>query len=217
MRSHATTPASDVTNVYVDGFNLFYGALKGTPYKWLDLAALSRILLPRDNIGLIRYFTARVASRPDDPAQHRRQNAYLRALEANPTIVTHLGLFKTTQVRARLVCPPVGGPKTTLIYKTEEKRTDVNLASYLLLDAFKEACTTAVLITNDSDLAEPVQIVRREFGIRVGIVNPQKSHKQSHELQCDFFKQLRESDVAGAQLPDPVLAAGGKIYRPRGW
>ena len=31
--------------VYVDGFNLYYGALKGTPWKWLDpVALLERVL-----------------------------------------------------------------------------------------------------------------------------------------------------------------------------
>jgi len=47
-------------NVYVDGFNLYYGALKGTPLKWLDIAALCRLLLPGDTINRIRYFTARI-------------------------------------------------------------------------------------------------------------------------------------------------------------
>lgn len=42
------------TIVYVDGFNLYYGALRGSPYKWLDLEALSRRLLPKDDIHLIR-------------------------------------------------------------------------------------------------------------------------------------------------------------------
>ena len=37
-------------NVYVDGFSLYYAALKGTPYKWLNLRRLSRLLLPRDRI-----------------------------------------------------------------------------------------------------------------------------------------------------------------------
>ena len=31
--------------IYVDGFNLFYRALKGTPHKWLNLAALAKRLL----------------------------------------------------------------------------------------------------------------------------------------------------------------------------
>lgn len=58
------------TIVYIDGFNLYYGALRGTPYKWLDLEALSQRLLPKDDVHLVRYFTARITARPDDPQQH---------------------------------------------------------------------------------------------------------------------------------------------------
>jgi hypothetical protein len=68
------------TNVYVDGFNLYYGCLKGTPYKWLDLDALCRRLLPKHELGRIRYFTAIIAARPHDPSGPARQRAYLRAL-----------------------------------------------------------------------------------------------------------------------------------------
>ena len=68
------------TNVYVDAFNLYYGCLRGTPYKWLDLAALCRVMLPKDNIRQIKYFAARVDSRPGDPGQRERQSFYLRAL-----------------------------------------------------------------------------------------------------------------------------------------
>ncbi len=55
------------TIVYIDGFNLYYGAVKDTPYKWLDLEALCRRLLPKDDIVGIRYFTARISARPGDP------------------------------------------------------------------------------------------------------------------------------------------------------
>lgn len=54
--------------VYVDGFNLYFGALKGTPYKWLDLDALARRLAPNDDIVAVRYFTARVTTRRSDPS-----------------------------------------------------------------------------------------------------------------------------------------------------
>jgi hypothetical protein len=78
-----------LVNVYVDGFNLYYGCLKGSPYKWLDLDALSRTLLPGDDIHRIRYFTARVSARPDNPACNRRQAVYLRALRTIPHLVRH--------------------------------------------------------------------------------------------------------------------------------
>jgi hypothetical protein len=71
-----------LTNVYIDGFNLYYGCLKGTPHKWLDLDALCRRLLPKHRIGRIRYFTAIVSARPNDPSGPDRQRIYLRALES---------------------------------------------------------------------------------------------------------------------------------------
>ena len=70
-----------LTNVYVDGFNLYYGCLKGSPHKWLDLERLCcQLLASHNQIKRIRYFTARINSRPDDPQGPARQDAYLRAL-----------------------------------------------------------------------------------------------------------------------------------------
>ena len=60
------------THVYVDGFNFYYGCVKGTPFKWLDLAKFCKILLPPNDIRAIKYFTARVDSRPGDPDQATR-------------------------------------------------------------------------------------------------------------------------------------------------
>ncbi len=68
------------TTVYIDGFNLYYGALKGTAYKWLDPLALCKIMIPDNEVTSIKYFTARVSPRPNDPDQPTRQNTYLRAL-----------------------------------------------------------------------------------------------------------------------------------------
>ena len=83
------------TNVYVDGFNLYYGCLKGTPHKWLDLAAFSQASFPppRNQINRIRYFTAHVNARPNDPQQPIRQQTYLRALRTIPHLTIHLGSY----------------------------------------------------------------------------------------------------------------------------
>ena len=86
-----------VANVYIDGFNLYYGCLKGTPYKWLDLDALCRRLLPKHEIQRIRYFTALVSARPGDPQQPIRQEIYLRALRTIPHLSIHLGRFLVLQ------------------------------------------------------------------------------------------------------------------------
>jgi hypothetical protein len=118
------------TNVYVDGFNLYYGCLKGTPYKWLDLDAMCRRLLPKHELSRIRYFTAIISARPLDPSGPVRQQAYLRALATMPHVSIHLGHFLTSHVRMPLAVPPARGPRTVEVIKTEEKGSDVNLATY---------------------------------------------------------------------------------------
>jgi uncharacterized LabA/DUF88 family protein len=139
--------------VYIDGFNLYYGALKGTPYKWLDVEALARKLAPTDQLVAVRYFTARVRPQPNDPRQPQRQQAYLRALDTLPLVTVHFGHYLSHPTRMPLANPSPGGTRTVEVIKTEEKGSDVNLATYLLLDAFRDRCDKAVVVTNDSDCA----------------------------------------------------------------
>jgi hypothetical protein len=77
-------------SVYVDGFNLYHAALKGTPYKWLDLRRLASFLLPNDGIHRIRYFTARPVYYPGEQPKGQRLQAYIRALETLPRLSVHL-------------------------------------------------------------------------------------------------------------------------------
>ena len=91
------------TNIYVDGFNLYYGALKGTPYRWLNINKLCRIMLPRDTIHQIKYFTALVTSRPKDPDQLTRQQTYLRALQTIPNLEIIYGLRQYGVIQIILV------------------------------------------------------------------------------------------------------------------
>ena len=81
--------------------------------------------------GRIRYFTAIVSARPNDPSAPDRQRAYLRALETMPHVSVHLGHFLTTHVRMALVAPRPRGPRIVEVIKTEEKGSDVNLATCL--------------------------------------------------------------------------------------
>jgi len=117
------------TNVYVDAFNLYYGSLKGTPYRWLDLGAFCARLLPKDRINRIRYFTATVSARPDNPDAPQRQQVYLRALETIPGLSIHFGHYLSHVTRMPLANPRRGGARTVEVVKTEEKGSDVNLAT----------------------------------------------------------------------------------------
>lgn len=107
--------------------------------------------------------------------------------------------------------------RTAEVVKTEEKGSDVNLATFLLLDAFKRDCTTAVVISNDSDLKLPIEIAQTELGIRVGVVNPHPAARRSRALRPTFFKQLRPATLGACQLP-PLLRDGrGEIRKPARW
>ena len=207
------------TYVYIDGFNLYYGCVKGTPYKWLDLDALCDRLLPKDDVVQIRYFTAKVSARPDDPRAPQRQEIYLRALATIPKLSVHYGHFLTNRTYLPLVKPPRVGSRKAHVLKTEEKGSDVNLAAHALLDGFRDRYETAVIISNDSDLREPVRMIRHELGLRVGVINPHPAARRSRELSSDasFFKQMRASVLAGCQFPATLVDAVGRFSKPKGW
>lgn len=205
------------TNVYVDGFNLYYGCLKGGPHKWLNLQAFCEVLLPKDDIRLIRYFTALVSARPDDLDKPQRQQTYLRALGTIPNLRIHYGHYLTNKVRMAIAEPKRRGPKTIQVIKTEEKGSDVNLATYLLLDAFERRCDTAVVISNDSDLKEPVKIARTVLGLQLGVMNPHPARSRSRTLEATFFKQVRISALAKCQFPEVFRDAKGEFRKPAGW
>ena len=86
------------TRFYIDGFDLYYGLLKGTPHKWLDLERFRDQLLPENTLRKIYYFTARLDARPQDPGQPMRQLAYLQALSTLPRVEVHFGTFMTQVV-----------------------------------------------------------------------------------------------------------------------
>ncbi len=204
-------------NVYVDAFNLYYGAIKGTPYRWLDLRALAEKLLPAHDVNRIRYFTARIQSRPDDPQAAQRQQTYIRALETIPGLTVHYGRFLSKAVRMPLSQPPAAGPRAVEVLKTEEKGSDVNLATHLLVDAFDGDYELALIVSNDSDLVEPIRVVRERFKVAVGIVNPHKNTSHALSQAATFYRQLRTGVLQASLLPDPVVDARGAITKPAPW
>lgn len=204
------------TNVYIDGFNLYYGALKGTTRKWLDPLALCKLLFPRNSINRIRYFTAIVDARPNDPQQPVRQQTYIRALETLECLSVHYGQFQTRTTRMPLAKPRQNGAKTVEVLKTEEKGSDVNLGSHLLMDAFRKDCKAAIVISNDADLKEPVTMAR-QLGVIVGIVNPHPPKKRSLDLEGNFFKQLRAGPVAASQFAAELTDENGTFRIPADW
>jgi uncharacterized LabA/DUF88 family protein len=206
------------TIVYIDGFNFYYGAIRGTSYKWLDLDRLCRVLLPKNDIAKIKYFTAIVSARPNDPDKPTRQLTYLRALKTLPKVEIILGTFLTHNVSMMVAGSTPATPQYVTVIRTEEKGSDVNIAAHLINDGYKNAYDVAVLISNDSDLAEPVKIVRQELGKPIGIINPHNQHPSRTLIQyASFVKQVRSGALAACQFPNQLRDATGLFHKPKQW
>jgi uncharacterized LabA/DUF88 family protein len=206
------------TFVYVDGFNLYYRALAQKPYKWLSLYALADRILPANDIVEIKYYTARVSGNRD-PGEPNRQAAYIRALKTTPGLSIYYGKFLPKKITRPLVNPPMYGPRYVEVHSTEEKGSDVNLASHLIRDGFLKRYEVAVVVSKDTDLCEPMRIVNRELGLTVGLICPDESEapKQLRKV-ASFVRHITKADLSHSQFPNPVIGlAGEKIHKPAHW
>ena len=187
---------------YIDGFNLYHRAVKGTPYKWLDFESLIRKLIPEEyKILKIRYFTAMVKDRKGRNKQH----TYLRATQTNPKIEIHKGLFLLRNK------------------SFTEKCSDVSLGTYMIRDACKEDYDCSLLVSNDLDFRDPLNLLKEEFNKDIIILNPDKGNAIAEYRNLAKINKIKLRDIRGAtlknsQLPDPVILSNGKeIRKPDQW
>jgi len=207
------------TYVYIDGFNFYYGAVKNTPYKWLDFKALcQRLLAPSHQILSIKYFTAKVKA-IGDSERPLRQSVYINALKKHiHELSVHYDHFMSHEVRMPLASDP--RQKVTVI-KTEEKGSDVNLALHILNDAWHDRYDCAVILSNDSDLAEALRMVKSDHKKRVGLILPKgvaghKVHPSVELMKLADFKLFAGAGaLAASQLPNPI--PGTNIHKPLKW
>lgn len=212
------------TFAYIDGFNLYFAAVKDAPLRWLDPHALLASTFPRNQIAGIRYFTAAVSDRGGNPGQSQRQQIYWRALRTLPHLEIIEGDFRTREVSAKVVQPP---PPFIRVFKTEEKGSDVNLAAHLLMDGFRGLYDAAIVVSGDSDLVTPVRMVRDELRKPVGVLNPQRlsgpghpqpRHSAGLRQAASFYQNgLTWGQLTAAQFPAALTDTHGTITRPAGW
>lgn len=205
------------TIVYVDGFNFYYGAVKGTPWKWLNPEALfEKALRTANSVKAIKYFTARVQPSPNDPDVNVRQDAYLHAIRSYcPRVQLFYGHFLRHRARMENVNPP---PSTVDVWKNEEKGSDVNLALHLLNDAWLGEYDCAVIVSNDSDLAEALRLVKNRHRKIIGLITPGAPvRKTSRQLRqhADFLRPIRAWMLRNSQLP--AVIPGTRIHKPVNW
>lgn len=210
--------------VYVDGFNLYYRGLKGTSYKWLDLESFAfEFLREAQRVEKVRYFTARVAGQ-QAPGAPGRQQAYLNALSSLPDCEIHFGNFLSKTSRKPKVLSDGGVGPTVEVHLTEEKGSDVNLATHLVNDAHLNNFDVALVLSQDSDLLEPIRIVK-DMGKPVGLIWLEPSTRTStkpsryHREAASFIKHARTTHYKRCQFDNPVTDVSGKIIakKPAIW
>ncbi len=201
--------------VYVDGFNLYYGCLKGSPYKWLDIQKLSELLFPRHTISKIKYYTARIKIREHDKDHDKpnRQQIYLRALRTITNLEIIEGTFLSHVVQMKLA----NGKGYAQVIKTEEKGTDVNIASHLINDGHNGLYDIAVVISNDSDLVEPVRIVTKEMKLPVIVISPFKTNTAELKKVAIGVKQIRKGVLSASQFTKTLTDSIGEFTKPESW
>ncbi len=178
------------------------------------------LILPHRQIVQIRYFTAKITAKPNDQTAPLRQQAYLDALGTLPNLSIHFGRYQTKEARMPLAHPVQGQPRTVLVLKTEEKGSDVNLATHLLVDAYAKLADHFVVISNDADLAEPLRVVRHDLNLNVGIINPHASSERSWALakvNPTFHRDLRKGVLKASQFPMSIPLGGVSIQKPTQW
>ena len=214
------------TLVYIDGYNLYYGLLKGSPSsKWLNLRALaSAMFKEKHEILSIKYFTARVRTYPHDTAAEERQKIYLQALAAFGGVEIIEGFYS----KKKAWLPHVNGKCKACeeshagmahVVKLEEKRSDVNLAVAVLVDAMRSDADCFVLITGDADQSGTVYALRREFGKTVLVFNPHIAISEHLKRAATYYKHIPRDLPAKCQLPEviPVGTHGRTIHSPAAW
>jgi hypothetical protein len=217
------------TNIYFDGFNFYYGAVRGTPHKWCNLLTLCQLSLPAASINRIWYFTAPVKPTPQDPDQPKRQDLYLRALRSIPCLEIVAGDFRK---RRRAGVPILGGQARGPLAQfevVEEKGSDVNLAIQLYRDVAQGNCEAAYIVSDDSDLIRAVTLTRQDYGVQVGILNPfpavdpiTRKRRYRTELQNaaspGCYHHIQRVHLAASQFPNPLtLPDGTVLHKPRHW
>lgn len=203
------------TSVYVDGFNLYYGCLKGTRYKWLNLEKLFRSYLPDSNIVKIMYFTAIIKGTASNPNNHIRQQVYLRALKTLPMVHIEIGHFLIETISL----PLADGSGDARVRRSKEKGSDVNLATFLMVDACRNNFDRAVVVSGDVDFLTPVTKVQTDFRKEVVILDPQRDGDPNSKLNraATGYKPIREGALADSQFPEHMSDAKGQFKRPPEW
>jgi len=229
------------TAVYIDGYNLYYGRLRSTSHKWLDVVSLFEALVGMQDAGAtvdaIKYFTAHALA---NFATHGgdsviAQQSYHRALHAlhgsrlEMTYGTHSFDRKGTLLPTFVPGQPYDRTVRSRVWKLEEKQTDVNIALTMYRDVAKGKYDQVVICSNDSDAEPALAALKQDFpGVTIGIVTPvpppmpdgrsPRGVSTALSRHADWTRRyILDSELAAAQLPLRVNTPKKPISKPAHW
>ena len=232
------------TRIYIDGYNLYYGCLKGTPLKWLDpLALFQNHILPSVTATVngkklasdlrpvaIKFFTALIleqAAKANDSLACQEQ--YHSALNKHTPgrIETIKGYYSLTEARAKVIDSV--DPKKLLrdcdvtdAWKLEEKQSDVNLAIHAVKDALLGGIEHVVFVTNDTDIAPALEMIRACSQVAIGLVIPTTDHERTPNTELAKHahwvrSHITEAELRASQFPRVVQHSRRPAIKPDSW
>jgi len=223
------------TIVYVDGYNFYFGVLRGTPYKWLDIVAtvkhICHIQNPNIDVTSVKFFTAPVITRlaTQGEKSQQSQDVYHKALlNRHPeTIEIINGYYLMEKGTPPKYKTPVDKKDRVDVWKLEEKQTDVNIALHLYRDAVKRQCEQAVLVSSDSDLESALKFISADFpDHKIGLILPRRQSGDDKQRPVnkglsnysDWTRQhVLDEELEKFQLPSRVPTKKKPAIKPDYW
>ncbi len=226
------------TIVYIDGYNLFYGCLKNSSDKWLDIVKLFETILNaqcREISSLhIKFFTADIKAKVATNGHDARiaQQSYHRAIEhLYPEKVSIIkGYYSLDKAHLPVYQNPIDKQSKVEVWRLEEKQTDVNIALHAYRDAAKNEAEQLVFVSNDTDLEPALIAIREDFGQehKIGVVIPvrkspahQKQRRPANNRlseQANWTRRyLTDDELSNSHLPDKIPTRKKPIIKPKYW
>lgn len=233
------------TRIYVDGYNLYYSCLKGTDLKWLDLLKLfEKEIFPSVTLPngqplhqaavlepvAIKFFTAlileKAASAEDSLICQEKYHAALNAHMPGRVKVIK-GYYACSEARARAIDPNdrKKQPRDCAfvdVWKLEEKQSDVNLAIHALTDALTGEVDQVVIVTNDTDIAPAMEMIKQRTKVQIGLIIP--TINQVRKVNADLAKfadwtrkDIKIDELKASQLPRVIKKGNAAVSKPVSW
>lgn len=222
------------TILYIDGYNLYYGVLRHTPYKWLDIVKLFSFIAKENNpeceIVAVKYFTAPIKIRLANhgEASQKSQRDYQRALSLlyPETFEVIQGFFNLSEGWYPAYKDPIDRNDTIRAWNLEEKQTDVNIALNLYRDVYLKNIEQCILVSNDSDLIPALKAIKEDFPFtRLGAVMPilfsnrnnRPANKGIEVITHWTRSYIRAEELEKFQLPEKIPTRKKPIIKPNYW